>query len=130
MMEDQAHCIIGDDLDDERFEANLTTAASDLLHKDPLTQREAMSRPDADKWVEAQDEEIRRLEEHKTWTYAYPPKGANVIGSRFVYRVKHDAHYVISSHRARSLCCRNITITTDIFRCAYCNISRDFTVSS
>ena len=53
MMEDHAHCVIGDDLDDERFEANLAFAATDLLHKDPLTQREAMSRPDADKWVAA-----------------------------------------------------------------------------
>ena len=54
------------------------------LQKDPLTFQEAIRRSDRRKWEEAMKYEIETLELRNTWEKVYPPRGANVIGTRFV----------------------------------------------
>ena len=58
------------------------------LLDDPLTFNEAISRRDKDSWLTAMNDEIKSLQDHNTWEYAYPPSGANIIGTKFVYKIK------------------------------------------
>lgn len=74
--------------------------ANEILD-DPLTFGEAVNRIDKDLWIEAMNEEIRMLKKHHTWVYTYPPKGANVIGTRFVYKIKRLANGEIDKYKAR-----------------------------
>ena len=45
--------------------------------------------------------EIETLELRNTWEKVYPPKGANVIGTRFVYKIKKLANGKIDKYKAR-----------------------------
>ena len=47
------------------------------------------------------NEEIQSLKSRNTWEYAYPPKDANVIGTRFVYKIKRLANGSIEKYKAR-----------------------------
>ena len=68
---------------------------------DPLTFGEAVNRIDKDLWLEAMHDEIRMLLKHETWTYVYPLKGANIIGTHFVYKIKRLANGGINKYKAR-----------------------------
>ncbi|KAF8626074.1 hypothetical protein AX17_006627, partial [Amanita inopinata Kibby_2008] len=61
----------------------MASATSPALGFDPRTVNEAMKRPDWDSWHDAMKDEIRRLESRNSWSYAYPPPKANVIGSKW-----------------------------------------------
>ena len=68
---------------------------------DPLTFGEAINRINKDLWLEAMHDEIQMLLKHKTWTYVYPPKGANIIGTHFVYKIKRLANRSIDKYKAQ-----------------------------
>ena len=89
---------------DEMNLAIYLTEFNELMNEilnDPLTFGEAVNRIDKDLWLEAMRDEIQMLLKHKTWTYVYPPKGANVIGTRFVYKIKRLANGSIDKYKAR-----------------------------
>jgi histone deacetylase 1/2 len=44
-----------------------------------------------DRWVAAMDLEYQDLLKNQTWRLVPKPKGKNVIGSRWVYKVKRKA---------------------------------------
>jgi hypothetical protein len=56
----------------------------------PLTHKEAMSRPDADKWVEAMQKEMAALKRRNVWSLADLPKDRKPIHGWWVYAIKHD----------------------------------------
>ena len=60
-----------------------------------------MRRPDSSKWYEAMKDEISRLQQHRTYEIVTPPKDANILTSKWVYRTKKDEHGHITGHRAR-----------------------------
>ncbi|OBZ68228.1 hypothetical protein A0H81_11842 [Grifola frondosa] len=79
-------------------------AASDSLGFDPRSVAEAKRRPDWPKWQEAMRDEIRRLESRKAWVYVDPPprsSGHNVVGSKWVFRMKRDARGEVTGYCAR-----------------------------
>lgn len=79
-------------------------AASDSLGFDPRSVAEAKRRPDWPKWQEAMRDEIKRLESRKAWVYVDPPPrqaGHNVVGSKWVFRMKRDARGEVTGYRAR-----------------------------
>ena len=47
------------------------------------------------------EEEIKMLQSHDTWKYAHPPRGANIIGTRFVYKIKRLSNGNIDKYKAR-----------------------------
>ena len=67
---------------------------------DPQNYKEAML-DDAPGWTKSMYKEVGKLEERKTWSYAVPPKGANIVGSRFVYHRKLDAKGNVKEQKAR-----------------------------
>ena len=46
-------------------------------------------------------EEIQKLEKQDTWKAVRRPEGANIVGSKWVFRLKKDANGAVTSHRAR-----------------------------
>ena len=98
--------LVSQEIEDEEMDemyvvANLANVASELVTQDPRSMKEALAMPDAEKWKEAMKDEISRLEARDSWTYVYPPKSANVVGSRFVFARKRDANNQVTSYRAR-----------------------------
>ena len=54
----------------------------------PKTYRQATSSPEAEKWKDAMNDEVKSLEENKTYDIVALPEGKTAIGGRWVYAVK------------------------------------------
>jgi hypothetical protein len=71
----------------------------------PRTVAEALSRPDADRWRAASDEELASCGEFKVWEEVHLPKGKQALPSFFIFETKRDgrykAHLVAGGHRQR-----------------------------
>ena len=85
---------------DLELAAAATTALEDA-NGDPKTVREARSRPDWLLWKEAMDREMATLDEAKTWHTIPRPHGKNIVGSKWVFRVKRKADGSIDKYKAR-----------------------------
>ena len=46
-------------------------------------------------------EEMKAIEENKTWQLVDPPLGCRPISLKWVYKVKRDEHDVVVKHKAR-----------------------------
>ena len=68
---------------------------------DPQTLKEALSQKDKHKWIEAIHTELTTLMKRKTWEYVIPPKNKNIIGVRFVFKIKRLANGEIDKYKAR-----------------------------
>ena len=53
------------------------------------------------KWEKAMDEEMAALDANETWDLVPLPKDKNVIGCKWVYKVKHNADGSVSRYKAR-----------------------------
>ena len=58
---------------------------------EPTTFEQAQRAPDAGEWRNAMVEEVKSLEEMRTWTTEPLPKGRIAISCKWVYRIKRDA---------------------------------------
>ncbi len=74
---------------------------SEVEALEPRNLREAKARPDWPLWEKAIEEELRMLRETETWTLVEPPEGANVVGSKWVFRAKKDAAGNVVRYKAR-----------------------------
>jgi hypothetical protein len=83
---------------DDIIAAAIADAANDLQ-----SLVEAKSRSDWPKWKEAMDREIATLEAAGTWTEVPRPSDKNVVGSKWVFRIKHKADGTIDKYKARLL---------------------------
>lgn len=54
-----------------------------------------------DKWNQAMKQEMKSIEENKTWTLTELPPGQKVIGLKWIYKLKRDADGKIIKHKAR-----------------------------
>jgi transposase InsO family protein len=75
-----------------------------LEKQTPQSYREAMASPDASKWKEALDKEMRSCESQKVWTLVRRdelPKGANVLPCKTVFKIKLDEHGNVEQYKAR-----------------------------
>lgn len=67
---------------------------------DPMTRSEALSRPDAEEWKKAMDEEYESLMKNGTWTLVDRPPNTNIVGSKWVFKLKRSADGTVR-HKAR-----------------------------
>jgi len=99
---EQANIITLDGTDYEgEAELALVAALSDAEGLEPRTIHEARSRPDWPDWNRGIQKELRRLESAGTWRVVPRPEGVNVVGSKWVFRVKKDAAGNATEHKAR-----------------------------
>jgi len=71
------------------------------LSGDPATYEEAMRSPDAELWKAAIKEEYEALINTGTWVLVELPPGANVIGSKWVFKTKRDETGRVVRYKAR-----------------------------
>lgn len=55
---------------------------------DPKTYKEAMSRPDSEKWLFAMKDEIKSMYDNHTWELVQMPEGKKLVGCKWVYKIK------------------------------------------
>jgi histone deacetylase 1/2 len=65
---------------------------------EPLSVEEALT---DERWVAAMDNEHSALIKNKTWHLVPPPKGRNVIGCKWVYKIKRRADGSVDHYKAR-----------------------------
>ena len=87
--------------DFEGLEHTFIAETSDAEALEPWTLAEAKRRPDWLWWEKAILEELATLEAAGTWVLEEPPPGANIIGSKWVFKAKKDTAGVIAHFKAR-----------------------------
>jgi hypothetical protein len=76
-------------------------AITDEFQEEPLSFKEAMNRADSAEWMKATQLEMDAIKRNKTWLVVDREKEMNVIGSRWVYKLKRDANGQIDRYKAR-----------------------------
>ena len=82
-------------------EYSLVAEISDFEALEPRSLAEAKRRPDWELWEKAIHEELALLQQAGTWELTVAPKGANIVGSKWVFRAKKDAAGAVIRHKAR-----------------------------
>ena len=68
---------------------------------DPSTVNEARSRVDWPSWQDAINAKLKSLEGARTWNLVECPNGMNVVGCKWVFKIKHNANGEIEKYKAR-----------------------------
>jgi hypothetical protein len=87
--------------DFEGLEQALAAEIADMEALEPRTLAEAKRRPDWPLWEKAIEEELSTLKAAGTWRMEEAPPGANIIGSKWVFKAKKDAAGNIARYKAR-----------------------------
>src|SRR6266702_759951 len=78
----------------------IAEAISDM-QGDPRTVNEVRSRQDWPLWQKAMDREMQTLEDAGTWETVPRPPGRNIVGSKWVFRVKRKADGSVDKYKVR-----------------------------
>ena len=57
---------------------------------EPLTRRQAMSGPEEEQWLEAEQSELKSMINNKVFGECLLPKGRKAIRSKWIYKRKRD----------------------------------------
>lgn len=68
---------------------------------EPQSLREALSRPDAEKWRAAVEEELDSVRRNQVFELAELPQGRRAIGCRFVFKIKQGPDGSVERYKAR-----------------------------
>ena len=79
---------------------NLIAEAIDDMSSDPTSLTEAQSRSDWPQWKGAMDREMATLERAGTWQTVQRPHNKNVVGSKWVFRIKCKADGSVDKYKA------------------------------
>jgi hypothetical protein len=88
-------------LADELDEYALVAETSELEAIEPRSLAEAKRRPDWHLWEAAIHEELAVLRDAGTWKLTEAPPGANIVGSKWVFRAKKDSAGNVVRYKAR-----------------------------
>jgi Reverse transcriptase (RNA-dependent DNA polymerase) len=83
------------------LEHALAAKVADAEAMEPHTLAEAKRRPDWPLWEKAIEEELATLKAAGTWRLEEVPPGANIIGSKWVFKAKKDVARNIVQYKAR-----------------------------
>jgi Reverse transcriptase (RNA-dependent DNA polymerase) len=83
------------------LEHALLATTSDAEALEPRSLTEAKHCPDWPLWEKAIDEELATLQRVGTWHWEEAPPGANIIGSKWVFKAKKDAVGNIACYKAQ-----------------------------
>lgn len=70
-------------------------------HKEPTTYQDALQSGDSIKWKEAMKDEFSSLEKNHTWTLTELPLGKNVVGCKWIYKIKYKPEGSVERYKAR-----------------------------
>ena len=83
---------------DARLHAHVL--AADVQVQDPRSWQEAMKSQQADKWRQAAQTEYKSLMDHGTWELVQLPPDKKLVGSRWVFKAKHDSTGAVERYKA------------------------------
>ena len=83
----------------QRYE-NVRVAQSQDFHE-PKTLKEAMNSPNWCQWKIAMQEELDSLNKNNTWDLVEYPKGQNVFGCKWTYKIKRGVDVDVLRYKAR-----------------------------
>jgi Reverse transcriptase (RNA-dependent DNA polymerase) len=87
--------------DEDLLEYALAAEVSEAEALEPRTLAEARTRSDWPLWEKAIQEELDTLRKAGTWSLEEAPPGANVVGSKWVFKAKKDAAGKVVRYKAR-----------------------------
>ena len=67
---------------------------------DPTSFKNALDREDKSQWVNAMNKEMDSLSVNEVWNLVGLPKGRKIVGSKWVFKTKKDAHGGIKRYKA------------------------------
>src|SRR6267142_4439955 len=79
---------------------NIIAEAIEDMNSDPKSLAEAQSRLDWPQWKEAMDRKMATLEKAGTWRTIQQPCDKNIVGSKWVFRIKRKADSSIDKYKA------------------------------
>ena len=91
----------GESPDDNDVVYAMVARVSKAEGLDPLTIDEARARPDWPKWDEAISKELASLEAACMWDVVKCLKGVNIVGCKWVFKIKRNAAGEIDKYKAR-----------------------------
>ena len=71
------------------------------LYSDPKTRHQATSSIHCDEWLAAEQDELQSIAQHHVWTLVDRAPGMNVLGCRFVYKLKKHPDGTIDKFKVR-----------------------------
>jgi hypothetical protein len=71
------------------------------MEGDPASYEEAMRSPHSSKWREAMKDEMRSMSANQVWKLEEIPKGAKIVGCKWVYKIKCDSKGNIDRFKVR-----------------------------
>jgi hypothetical protein len=76
---------------------------SEEIHMDgdPTSYEEAMRSPHSSKWRESIEDEMRSMSANQVWKLEKIPKGAKIVGCKWVYKIKRDSKGNIDRFKTR-----------------------------
>ena len=87
----------------ERFRPDECYVAESLTaeNEEPQSIEEALRGEHSNKWKQALEAEYSSLMNNETWELVPPPESSNIVGSKWVLKIKRDANGNIDRHKAR-----------------------------
>ena len=74
---------------------------ADSKMNEPVTVKEALSRPDKEKWWKAMEKEMESLHANDVWDLVELPANREAVGSKWVFKLKTGADGSVERHKAR-----------------------------
>jgi hypothetical protein len=71
------------------------------MEDDPTSFEEAMTSDHSSKLLEAMEDEMKSMSANKVWDLEIIPKGAKIVGCKWVYKTKLDSQGNIERYKAR-----------------------------
>jgi hypothetical protein len=71
------------------------------MEGDPTSFEEAMRSAHSSKWLEAMEDEMGSMSTNKVWASEEIPKGAKIVGCKWVHKTKCDSKQKIESFKTR-----------------------------
>ena len=72
-----------------------------VIIEEPQMYEEAIEDSNAEKWRTAMNEEYKSLMDNETWDLVLPPPNRQVIGSKWIYKIKQKADGNVERYKAR-----------------------------
>jgi histone deacetylase 1/2 len=95
------------------YDVDRQSISYSATESEPSTYYEAIQSGEAQQWKQAMDEEINALLQNRTWELVELPKGARVIGCKWVYKKKLNQIGQVERFKAR-LCAKGFMQQHDI----------------
>ena len=86
---------------DAAEELGMAAAVAEAVGLEPRSVEEARKRPDWPKWKDVIEAELRQLDAMGTWEIADKPAGVNIVGSKWVFKIKKDAAENVERYKAQ-----------------------------